>query len=152
MSDECVLVSNSSRFRTTITLVAAIDKVVMGSLRVESDFWPQQSDSSGLSRKYEVEVYDISFNLESIARLRDDLKRWLESQSPFQRRITADRTDDQIEVAFLEESELLSSASKPCFRLYVSAIGMSKLVVEYLVDESCIRMFQNHLSLALEGL
>lgn len=150
MSYECILESNSGRARTTITLGSVTDKVAVGSLRSEGMFWPQGSDSSDLSKKYDVTIDDIHFNLESITRLRDDLKQWLEKPSPVQRRITADRTDDQIEVAFLEESELLSSAHKPCFRLQVSCVGISGLSVNYLVDESCIRMFQSDLSRALE--
>lgn len=150
MSYECTLESNSGRARTTITLESVSDKVAKGSLHTEGMFWPQDSESSDLSKKYDVTVDDIRFNLESITRLRDDLKQWLEEPSSVQRRLTADRTDDQIEVAFLEESELLSSARKPCFQLHVGGVGMSTLVVNYLIDESCIRMFQSDLSRALE--
>lgn len=152
MSDECTLESNSGRARTTITLGSITDKVSVGSLRSEGMFWPQDSGSADLSKKYDVMIDDIHFNLESLTRLRDDLKQWLEKPSSVQRRITADRTDDQIEVTFLEESDLLSSAGKSCFRLQVSGVGMPELSVNYLVDESCIRMFQSDLSRALEDI
>lgn len=134
----------------TVILGPVVDKVLVGSLHLEAMFWPQASDSADLSKKYDVMIEDIHFNLESLTRLRDDLKQWLEESLSVQRRITADRTDDQIEVAFLEESEMMSSARKPCFQLHVTGVGMSKLVVNYLVDESCIRMFQSDLSRALE--
>lgn len=150
MSCECTLESNSGRARTTIILGSIVDKVSVATLHSEGMFWPQDSDSADLSKKYDVMIDDIQFNFESLTRLRDDLKQWLEKPSSVQRRITADRTDDQIEVAFLEESELLSSASKPCFRLQVSGVGIPELSVNYLVDESCIRMFQSDLSRALE--
>lgn len=150
MSHECTLESNSGRARTTITLGSVADKVSVGSLRSEGMFWPQTPDSADLSKKYDVMIEDVHFNLESLTRLRDDLEQWLEESSSVQRRITADRTDDQIEVAFLEESELLSSAHKPCFQLHISGVGMSKLVINYLVDGSCIRMFHSDLSRALE--
>lgn len=150
MSYECILESNSGRARTTITLESMSDRVALGSLHTEDMFWPQGSDSSDLSKKFDVTVDDVRFGLESLARLRDDLKQWLENPLTVQRRLTADRTDDQIEVALLEKSELMSSSHKPCFRLLMSGVGISQLVINYLVDESCIRMFQSDLSRALE--
>ena len=149
MSYECTLESNSGRARTTFALESASDKVATGSLHTEGMLWPQGSDSSSLGKKYDVTIDDIRFSLESLARLRDDLKQWLEKPSSVQRRLTADRTDDQVEVAFLEKSELMSSSRKPCFRLHMSGVGVSELVINYLVDESCIRMFQSALSHAL---
>jgi len=151
MSYACTLESNSGRARTIITLGSIEDKVSVGSLYSEGMFWPQGSESAELSKKYDVMIDDIHFSLESIARLRDDLRQSLEKPSSVQRRITADHTADQIEVAFLEESNLLSSACKMCFRLQVNGVGMPELSINYLVDESCIRMFQSDLSRALEN-
>ena len=150
MSYSCTVASNSGNARIQIDVSNADSSPLIGVVRYVGDSWSDLVDSRNMIRKHDFAMHEILLNGNSLKLLVADLVAWLSNPIDIRRQISADRTSDNVELAFSEKSQLISSKEKPCFRYSYHGVGVPSLQIEFIVDQSCIRVFKEELEYALQ--
>ncbi|MEM6484648.1 MAG: hypothetical protein AAF662_06660 [Pseudomonadota bacterium] len=152
MAYECKIASNSGMASTTLAFTYMQDQVLIGSLRSEGDFWPQQSDITDKTRTYLLQLENVHFHPGAIQLLIDDLERWLTAPQKIQRHVSTARSGVQIDLVFFDDSSVSQSSDKPWFKLHFSGMDLADAEIVYIVDQSCIQLFCQDLKTAINAL